>query len=84
MHFARSVRMVEELSEQPSQSSLVKYHHRTYLETMERLVVQQVVTAFEDTAERKAILESAGLGHLVGDAEELERMWDVNASEKAD
>ena len=68
MHFARSVKMVEELGEHSSCEPLCEYHYREYVDLMESILVDQVVTAFPDTDEMTAVLTSAGLEHLVEDA----------------
>jgi len=68
MHYAQSVKMVEELGRKGDDEPLCKYHYREFLDTMEQLLVQQVVTAFADEGEMVAILTSSGMEHLVEDA----------------
>ena len=73
MHYAQSVKMVEDLGRASQNEPLCEYHYTEFLETMEQLLVQQVVTAFADEEEMVAILTSAGLEHLVDDAKVLAR-----------
>lgn len=73
MHYAQSVKMVEELGRKGEDEPLCQYHYREFLDTMEQLLVQQVVTAFADESEMVAILSSTGLEHLIEDALSLAR-----------
>ncbi len=68
MHFAESVRMVRELEKYASTERLCLYHYTEYLTIMESLLVEQVTTAFQDEAEIRAILTSAGFEDLVDEA----------------
>ena len=68
MHFAESVRMVREMEKYASTERLCLYHCTEYLTIMESLLVEQVATAFQDEAEIRAILTSAGFEDLVDEA----------------
>ena len=62
--FARAVRQVADLAEIPSPDPLTEYHCREYLDVMETLLVDQLVTAVPDQSEREAILSVAELDYL--------------------
>jgi len=62
--FARAVRQVADLSELPGPDPLTEYHAREYLDVMESLLVEQLVTSVPTGAEREALLSVAGLDYL--------------------
>ena len=63
--FARAVRQVADLAEIPGPDPLSEYHCREYLDEMEALLVDQLVTAVPGQSEREAILSVAGMDYLL-------------------
>ena len=55
---------------------LCEYHVIEYLPQMERLLIEQVLTAFATNEEREAVLSSAGLGHLIAQMHLMEEEWE--------
>ena len=76
MHFARSVKLVQLLGEQEALSCLCEYHVAEYLQTMEDLLVEQVLTSFGTDEARAAVLSTAGLGYLIGKMLAMEKEWE--------
>lgn len=75
MHFAQSIKMVEDLAHAAPEEPLCAYHYKEYLDIMEGILVDQVATAFPSEEEMSAVLSSAGLDHLIEEAVTLAREW---------
>ena len=74
--FARAVKLVADMADIPSPDPQTEYHAKEYLEEMESLLLDQLLTAFLSEHGREDILEDAGLGHLVGPLRFREAEWE--------
>ena len=72
---ARAVSLTGRIYEKASAKPLELYHAREFLSDMEDLLLQQVLTAFPDTASGGDFLSAAGLDYLIGDLRSLDERW---------
>ena len=75
MHFAQSVKMIQELPHKEPDEPICQYYYREYLDLMESILMEQIVTAFPDEDEISAVLTSVGLDYLVDETQMLFREW---------
>jgi len=68
LSFALAVHDLQALASLPSPESNTRYHAREYLDVMEDLLVDQLVTAVPSQREREALLLSARVEGLSGRA----------------
>ena len=76
MHFAQSVRLVREMAESEEVNFLCDYHVGSYLQDMENMLVEQVLTAFPSDEQREVVLKSAGMGYLTVNMRAREKKWE--------
>ena len=62
--FARAVRLTADLADLPCPDPLTEYYAKEYLDEMEDLLLQQLITATMDCREREGILDACGLDYL--------------------
>lgn len=63
--FARTVKMVADMADLQSPYPLTEYHWKEYLDEMEYLLLQQLLTSFPLETHRERLLEEEGLGYLI-------------------
>ena len=72
---AKAVKITSEIYERPFPNPQSLYHVREYLDDMEDLLVQQVLTAFPDVQSGEEFLSSCGLDYLHGNLLTLAEQW---------
>lgn len=74
--FARAVKLVADIFETPSPHPQAEYHAREYLNEMESLFLQQLMTAFWEESEREQVLTDFGLDYLMETLQEMHFDWE--------
>ena len=75
---ARAVKLVADISETPSPHPQAEYHAREYLNEMETLFLQQLMTAYWEESEREQVLIDFGLDYLMEALQEMHFDWELD------
>lgn len=76
--FARAVKLVADILETPSPHPQAEYHAREYLNEMESLFLQQLMTAYQEESEREQVLTVFGLDYLMETLQEMHFDWELD------
>lgn len=73
---ALAVKIVNDMAERPTGEPQSEYHSKEYLDGMEAMLLEQVLTAFPDERSRREFLAETGLSYLTDRMVALNRQWD--------
>lgn len=75
--FARAVRKVADLQETPDRSPNAEYHVAEYLQDMEYMLLEQLMTSTENQQERERVLVESELEYLLPHLQEMASDWEI-------